>query len=184
MTKNRRTSLKKALFLDRDGIINIDYGYVHKKENFIFTEGIFDLLKLFTGAGYTLFIVTNQSGIGRGYYTEDDFTTLTRWMLEQFALHHIHITQVFFCPHTPEEGCCCRKPAAGMIETYLKKYPIDLENSWMIGDKQSDIDFAHNAKIKHTIAISSKKIDRAEYIFSSIPECKRFLEKNQGRILL
>jgi D-glycero-D-manno-heptose 1,7-bisphosphate phosphatase len=184
MTKKRSAPLKKALFLDRDGIINIDYGYVCRKEDFIFTEGIFELLKLFLHAGYQLFIVTNQSGIGRGYYTQDDFSKLTHWMSQQFALRHIEITQIFHCPHRPEERCTCRKPAVGMIQKYLNEHPIDVANSWMIGDKQSDIDFAHNAKIEHTIAIGNKKIDHAEYNFTSILECKRYLEKNQGKILL
>jgi D-glycero-D-manno-heptose 1,7-bisphosphate phosphatase len=184
MTQNRPTTPKKALFLDRDGIINIDHGYVHHKENFVFTEGIFDLLEIFTKANYTLFIVTNQSGIGRGYYTTQEFASLTQWMLEELALRHIHIAQVFYCPHTPKQGCCCRKPATGMIEEYIKEHPVDFENSWMIGDKQSDIDFAHNANIKHTIAIGDQNIKHAEYIFDSILTCKRFLEKNQGKILL
>jgi D-glycero-D-manno-heptose 1,7-bisphosphate phosphatase len=87
---------QKALFLDRDGIINIDHGYVSKIENFTFSEGIFELLELFIKKGYLLFIVTNQSGIGRGYYTLDDFTILNQWMLKTLKSKNIEIQSVHY----------------------------------------------------------------------------------------
>ena len=172
--------MQKALFLDRDGVINIDYGYVSKVEDFQFTEGIFELLRLFLDRGYLLFIVTNQSGIGRNYYTKDDFLTLTTYMLDEFKKREIEIASIEYCPHAPEERCSCRKPATGMVDTTLAKYKIDLDNSWLIGDKQSDIDLAHNAKIAHTIAIGERKIENATYAFRTILEAKEFLEKNNG----
>ena len=177
-----QASLSKALFLDRDGIINIDHGYVSKIEDFEFTEGIFDLLKLFINEGYTLFIVTNQSGIGRGYYTQKDFTTLTQWMLDAFKKENITIESVEHCPHAPEEKCACRKPNTGMIEAILSKQRVDLKNSWMIGDKQSDIDLAHNATIQHTISIGDRKIHGSELSFASILECCYYFEKHQNKI--
>ncbi|HFU77657.1 MAG TPA: HAD family hydrolase, partial [Epsilonproteobacteria bacterium] len=131
--------MKKALFLDRDGVINIDHGYVFKMEDFVFTKGIFDLLRLFTQHNYLLFIVTNQSGIGRGYYSEKDFQNVTESMLEMLHNEGINITKVYHCPHAPEAKCHCRKPAIGMIADMAKKHAIDFSNSWMIGDKQSDI---------------------------------------------
>ena len=173
----------KILFLDRDGIINIDYGYVYKAKDFTFREGIFELLQLFIKNEYTLYIITNQSGIGRDYYTEDDFQTLTKWMLNIFERKNIHIKKVFYCPHAPEKKCSCRKPATGMIDTLLKEHPIDLKHSWMIGDKQSDIDLAHNAHIAHTIAIGTDTIENSEYSFDDILECKAFFEENQDTIL-
>ena len=172
--------MQKALFLDRDGVINIDYGYVSKIEDFQFTEGIFELLRLFLDRGYMLFIVTNQSGIGRGYYTKEDFLTLTSYMLDEFKKREIEIASIEYCPHAPEERCSCRKPATGMVDNILAKYKIDLDNSWLIGDKQSDIDLAHNAKIAHTIAIGERKIENATYAFRTILEAKEFLEKNNG----
>ena len=174
--------MQKALFLDRDGVINIDHGYVSSIEKFEFTEGIFELLQLFLSKDYLLFIVTNQSGIGRDYYGEEDFHTLTSWMLEEFKKRDIKIASVHYCAHAPEESCSCRKPATGMVDEILKEYQIALENSWLIGDKQSDIDLAHNAKIAHTIAIGEREIENATYGFKSIMACKTFFEKNQSKL--
>ena len=174
--------MQKALFLDRDGVINIDHGYVSTIEKFEFTEGIFDLLRLFLDKGYLLFIVTNQSGIGRGYYSEEDFLTLTSWMLNEFKKEGIEISSVHYCNHAPEENCSCRKPATGMVDAILKERTISLKNSWLIGDKQSDIDLAHNAKIAHTIAIGERDIRSATLSFKTILECKLFLEQNRDKI--
>jgi len=170
---------QKALFLDRDGIINIDHGYVSKIENFEFTEGVFELLHLFIKKGYVLFIITNQSGIGRGYYTLEDFKTLTKWMLKHFKEQNIVIQEVAYCPHAPEEKCHCRKPHTGMIDKILKKYPIDLTHSWLIGDKQSDIALAINSNITNSIAIGDKVLKKSTYTFNSILECKIYIETHQ-----
>ena len=174
----------KALFLDRDGVINIDHGYVSKIENFEFSEGIFEFIKLFHRHGYKLFIVTNQSGIGRGYYTQKDFETLTSWMLEEFTKLGIEILSVEHCNHAPEENCSCRKPQTGMVDRILENYNVDLANSWMIGDKQSDIDLAHNSNIKHTIAIGERKINNVDHVFKTIAECRGYFEENQDKIVL
>jgi len=168
----------KALFLDRDGIINIDHGYVHQIQEFDFSPDIFTLLKLFTKHNYKLFIVTNQSGIERGYYTLQDFQILTEWMLERLRNEDIIIEAVEYCPHTPKVPCNCRKPMTGMVDKILSRYDIDLSNSWLIGDKQSDINLAHNATIAHTIAIGHRVIKESEYKFQTITECKEFFEKN------
>ena len=138
----------KALFLDRDGVVNIDYNYVHKIEDFEFVDDIFEVCKLFGKKGYEIFIVTNQSGINRGYYTKDDFLKLTDWMLERFKENGITVKDVSFCPHTSEQNCSCRKPKPGMLLDLAKRYDIDLKHSFMIGDKQRDIDSAINAGLK------------------------------------
>lgn len=173
---------QKALFIDRDGIINMDHGYVYKIEDFKFTEGIFELLQFFSRQEYLLFIVTNQSGIGRGYYTLEAFKTLTDWMVKTLHENGIDIKEVQYCPHTPTENCHCRKPNTGMIKNILTHYNIDLENSWMIGDKQSDIDLAHNAHIGSSIAIGDKQLEHCDYSFSSIEACTEYLEENRGKI--
>ncbi len=154
----------KAAVLDRDGVINEDFGYVGKIEDFKFKEGIFELLKLLQELGFTLFIVTNQSGIARGYYTEDDFYKLTQWMIEEFKKLGIEIKDVRFCPHHPDitGECECRKPKPGMILDLSEKYGIDLKNSIMIGDSNRDIEAAINAGIKKTYLVENSLFDIIE----------------------
>ncbi|CAA6819242.1 MAG: D-glycero-D-manno-heptose 1,7-bisphosphate phosphatase (EC [uncultured Sulfurovum sp.] len=172
----------KALFLDRDGIINVDHGYVYEIDKFEFTEGLFELLRIFVAKGYLLFVVTNQSGIERGYYSEDDFQTLTKWMLDRLKKEGIEVTSVQFCPHEPQKKCTCRKPKRGMVDKILSQHRIDLANSWLIGDKQSDIDLALNSDIANTIGIGKRTIEKATHTFKTILECKLFLEENQAII--
>jgi len=172
----------KALFLDRDGIINIDHGYVSRPEDFEFSPGIFTLLKLFQKAGYLLFIITNQSGIGRGYYSEKQFLTLTQWMTEKLEKERIHIEKVYYCPHLPDSGCDCRKPNPGMIKKAAKTYDIDLGHSWMIGDKESDIQLAHNAGIGRCIYIGEHVPEGSTIAFPSVEACTSYFQENQDKI--
>jgi D-glycero-D-manno-heptose 1,7-bisphosphate phosphatase len=143
---------KKALFLDRDGVINIEKEYLYKKEDFEFIDGIFELCHYYQNKGYSIFVVTNQSGIARGYYTIKDFENLTHWMVGEFAKQDIEIKKVYYCPHHPDiTGTCdCRKPKPGMILQASKEYGIDLKNSIMVGDKQRDIEAANNAGLQTT----------------------------------
>ena len=150
---------KKIIFLDRDGVINYDYGYVSQIDKFEFIDGVFEACKYFQKLNYEIIIITNQSGIGRGYYSEKEFYTLRQWILNRFKEQEINILKVYFCPHTPEENCRCRKPNIGMIENACKDFDIDLENSWLIGDKITDIQTAINANIKNYILIDSKDPD-------------------------
>jgi len=149
----------RVLFLDRDGVINIDKGYVHKIEDFEFIDGIFELCKEYQEKGYLIIVITNQAGIARGYYTEEDFKKLTDWMLNEFRKRDVIITDVFYCPHHPEftGECECRKPKPGMILEAAKKYNIDLENSVLIGDKITDIIAGEQAKIGMCILVQNNK---------------------------
>ena len=155
--------MQKALFLDRDGVINIDKKYVYKIEDFEFCKGVFETLRHFQSLGYKLIIVTNQSGIGRGYYSEEDFQKLTQWMCE--ALLHVKITidAVYHCPHAPEEHCACRKPKSGMFEEAIRAFDIDVKASWMIGDKRSDIEAARSVGIENTIFLGEARESSAKY---------------------
>ena len=154
----------KAAFLDRDGVINIDKGYVHKIEDFEFKEGIFELLKLLQEKGFTLFVVTNQSGIARGYYTIKEFENLTEYMLNELRKKGIEIKEVAFCPHHPDENCECRKPKPGMILDLAKKYSITLKDSIMIGDKISDMEAGESAGIKKNYLVKDSLYDIIEKI--------------------
>ncbi|WP_457749266.1 D-glycero-beta-D-manno-heptose 1,7-bisphosphate 7-phosphatase [Sulfurimonas sp.] len=151
--------MKKALFLDRDGVVNVEKEYLYKIEDFEFIDGIFDLCQHYQKLGYLIFIVTNQSGIARKYYTEEDFKLLTEWMIQAFKKKNIKITNVYHCPHHPniDEKCACRKPEPGMILAAKKEFDLDLANSLMIGDKERDIDAAINAGINETYLFDETK---------------------------
>jgi D-glycero-D-manno-heptose 1,7-bisphosphate phosphatase len=145
-----------ALFLDRDGVINVDKDYVYQIENFEFVDGIFDVVKQYHEAGYLVIVVTNQSGIARGYYSEQDFLHVSAWMTQQFEAHGGNITHVYYCPHHPEitGSCRCRKPSSGMLIDAKNAYHIDMTRSLMIGDKERDIEAAIGAGIENTILLS------------------------------
>lgn len=144
--------MKKALFLDRDGVINVEKEYLYKQEDFEFIEGIFELCRHYQNLGYLIFVVTNQSGIARKFYTEEDFAKLTQWMQNEFAKRNIIITKVYHCPHHPEisGACACRKPEAGMLFEAADEFDVDLKNSIMIGDKERDIEAGLNAGLRET----------------------------------
>jgi len=171
---------KKVVFLDRDGVINHEVGYLHKIEDFKFIEGVFDACLYFQSIGYQIIIVTNQSGIDRGYYDEGDFHIVNNWMLKQFKNQGIEILDVFFCPHGPESNCDCRKPKPGMFDQAHDKYSIDMSNSWMIGDKEADVQAATTAGIKNTILVKSghaidEKNSNAKFILDSIKQSKKVI---------
>jgi D-glycero-D-manno-heptose 1,7-bisphosphate phosphatase len=162
--------MNKALFLDRDGVINKEKDYLYKVEDFEFIDGVFEALQYFQARDYLLIIATNQSGIARGFYTEEDFLALNQWMLQQFTRNEIHITKVYYSPFHPEHGfgkykkeAFCRKPNPGMILQAKEEFDIDLEKSFLIGDKESDIEAGINAGIKMNILVKSgHRIDPAK----------------------
>ena len=156
----------RALFLDRDGVINIDYGYVSSIEKFEFVEGIFDLVKYAHDKGYLVIVITNQSGIGRGYYTEHEFEELTRWMCGIFKDEGCLITQVYFCPSHPDHGLgkyrvndWRRKPMPGMIIDAARDYDLDLKSSVLIGDKSSDIEAGRSSKVGCNILFQKSLVE-------------------------
>lgn len=145
----------KALFLDRDGVINIDKKYVYKIEDFEFCDGIFELCRYFLAKKYLLFIATNQSGIARGYYKESDFFKLCDYMLKEFTKQGIKIDKIYHCPHL--EGCECRKPKAGMLLKAQDEFNLDMKNSIFIGDNLSDMQAGLNADIGTLILVNEEK---------------------------
>lgn len=140
---------RKALLLDRDGVVNVNHGYVHKPEDCHFVEGIFDLCSAAQRKGYTIVIVTNQSGIARGYYSNTQFTRFSVWIEAQFRAHGIEIRHTYHCPHHPKLSgpCTCRKPKPGMLFKAARDFKINLRNSVMVGDSWSDIVCARTAKV-------------------------------------
>lgn len=149
--------MRKALFLDRDGVINVDKNYVYKITDFEFTGGIFDLCRNYQDRGYLIFVVTNQAGIARKIFSEDDFRILTEWMISKFKEKGINIEKVYHCPHHPDftGDCNCRKPNPGLFLRAEKEYNIDMSESVLIGDKESDILAGEKAGIKTLIYIQA-----------------------------
>lgn len=145
----------KALFLDRDGTVNIEKNYVYKIEDFEFQPGIFDLIQSYQKEGYLIFIITNQSGIAREIYSENDYLQLTNWMLGQFAEEGIMIEKVYHCPHHPDitGPCLCRKPNPGMILEAIETFGIDPKQSVLIGDSERDLQAGQRAGIGKNIYI-------------------------------
>ena len=169
-----------TIFLDRDGIINKEINYLHKIEDFEFIDGIFDACLHFQSLGYKIIIITNQSGISRGYYSVIDYQKVTQWMLDQFKCKNINILDIFHCPHGPDSTCDCRKPKPGMFLKAKTKHNIDMEKSWMIGDKEIDTIAANSAGIDNTILVrSGHRIDEsnsnAKIILDSIQQAKQMI---------
>jgi len=148
------SDLKPALFLDRDGVINLDKGYVAKIADFEWMPGASDCIRTFKARGWYGFVVTNQSGIARGYYTQDDMETLHKWMLKELASQDAHIDRIYSCPYHAEGELAAyrkdsfdRKPKPGMLLQAMAEFPVKREASFLIGDKDTDIQAAHAAGI-------------------------------------
>jgi len=146
---------RPAAFLDRDGVLNVDKGYVHRREDFTWIEGAKEAVKYLNDSGYLVIVITNQAGVARGYYTEQDVNNLHFWMNEELARIGAHIDDFYYCPHHPEAGnscytlkCDCRKPAPGMLLRALNKWYIDKEKSFLVGDTENDLIAAKSVGIK------------------------------------
>lgn len=138
---------RRALFLDRDGVVNIDHGYVCAPVDCQFVEGIFELCQTADRLEFLIFIVTNQAGIGRGYYTEQQFLEFSAWMAREFQRHAVPLAKIYYCPFHPEQGLGhykqesnFRKPGPGMILQAAEEFALDLGRSILVGDKATDIE--------------------------------------------
>ncbi|MGE3488203.1 MAG: D-glycero-alpha-D-manno-heptose-1,7-bisphosphate 7-phosphatase [Nitrospira sp.] len=169
----------RALILDRDGVVNIDRDYVHKIDDFEFIDGVFELCRMAAGQGYLVIIITNQSGIGRGYYTEDDFHRLTDWMKARFEEEGVTVAQVYFCPYHPVHGIgkykqdsYDRKPNPGMIIRAAQDFDLDLSNCILVGDRESDMKAAQTAGVGHKVLYrpegDTDVPTRADYIVNEL----------------
>lgn len=140
---------KKVVFLDRDGTINVDSGFVCSRKNWKWTPGAMEAMKRLQEGGFLLAVVTNQSGIGHGLYTEQDMQKIHKYMRGELSRAGIELAGVFYCPHRRDAGCGCRKPATGMIEQAERQLgPIDYGQSWVIGDKMADVEMGKSKGMK------------------------------------
>ncbi|QYJ80087.1 D-glycero-beta-D-manno-heptose 1,7-bisphosphate 7-phosphatase [Shewanella acanthi] len=179
-------TVNRAVFLDRDGVINKDHGYVHQVDDFEYIEGVFDACLSLKQMGYKLVVVTNQSGIARGMYSEDQFHSLTEWMDWNFADKGVDLDGIYYCPHHAEKGigeykvdCDCRKPKPGMLNDAAKFLKLDLSHSVMVGDKADDMLAAKAAGVPTRILVCSGKDiaddSEATVVLDSIVDVPAFL---------
>ncbi|MBN2009281.1 D-glycero-beta-D-manno-heptose 1,7-bisphosphate 7-phosphatase [candidate division KSB1 bacterium] len=148
-----------AIFLDRDGTINTDISYLHEPEKFELLPGAIEGMKSFRNMGYKIIIVTNQGGIGLGYYTKEDFYRVNRQMMKLLSQHQIMLDKIYFCPHNLSENCECRKPGIALIKRAQHDLNIDMKNSFFIGDSQVDIEAAKNAGLTSILVTNGKDIN-------------------------
>lgn len=153
--------MNKAIFLDRDGTINVDKNYTYRISDFEFIPYAVEGLKLLKEAGYLLIILTNQSGIARGFYTEEDLFALNQWMFQELDRDGIRIDGFYYCPHLPDAtnvdyrlDCDCRKPKLRMFYKAVNEFDIDLNNSFSIGDNVRDLEICKDTNCKGYIICS------------------------------
>lgn len=185
----------RLLLLDRDGIINVDKGYVGSKADFELMPGIIEVITEFANQGFLPVVVTNQSGIARGYYSEQDFAELTRWMQQLFSRYGLPHVPVYYCPHHPEKGqgeyrqpCHCRKPEPGMLRRAAHDLQADLSRSVMVGDSWRDMQAGARAGVKVLCYVSSEaapETDETRYckvyqeasVAQLLPLCQQIIER-------
>jgi D-glycero-D-manno-heptose 1,7-bisphosphate phosphatase len=146
---------KPAAFLDRDGVLNVDRGYVHRPADVTWIEGAPAAVRLLNERGYLVCVVTNQAGVARGYYGEEMVVALHAWMAAELAAYGARVDAFEYCPHHPEGSvsgyamkCGCRKPASGLLTRCFDRFAIDRAQSFLIGDKESDMGAAHAAGVR------------------------------------
>lgn len=153
----------KVVFLDRDGVINkkaADHHYITRKEDFILNPGIFDVCKKLKGKGFRFIVITNQRGIARGLYTENDLHSIHAYMKDELEKRGVPLLDIFFCPHDIN-ACDCRKPQDGMLRQALGLYPIDTERSLLVSDSLEDIEMGKKFGIGRNIFVSSDQPQEA-----------------------
>lgn len=177
--------MKPAIFLDRDGTINIDYNYVHTIDKFHFIDGVIDALAELKKMGFLLIITTNQSGIARGIFSQAQFDVLTEWMDWSLQDRGVDIDGVYYCPHDPlYDECECRKPNSGMLLMAKKDLDIDIANSYMVGDRVSDLLAGKAAGVKRTVlvrtgdTITPEAEKQADWIINSLADLPAQIKSN------
>lgn len=182
-----------AIFLDRDGTLNVDHGYVHEIDNFQFIEGVIEACQALKKMGFALVVVTNQSGIARGMFTEDQFMQLTEWMDWSLADRDVDLDGIYFCPHHPEgsveayrQNCECRKPQPGMLLAAQQELNIDMAASYMVGDKPEDMLAGLAARVGTKVLVRSGKPvteageNSADWVLNSLADLPEAIKKRKS----
>jgi len=138
----------KAVFIDRDGTINVDGPYLSDPEKFKMYSGVCDGIKKLKENGFKIIVITNQSGIARGYFTEKDLDAIHTKMKREFKKFDVELDGIYYCPHHPDDNCNCRKPNTGLFDKAIKNHGVAVKDSYMLGDKMHDIDAGKRVGIK------------------------------------
>ena len=186
-------SKNKAVILDRDGTINVDKGYVHRVEDFTYLEGVIEGLKILQQEGYILIVITNQSGIARGYFSEDDYKKLEKWMINDLKEKDVNISASYYCPHHPQakvdkyrKECDCRKPQLALFEKAISEFDIDTDNLILVGDKERDVAFCKKYQSVKGIVIYSNekhKLNNISYVKGGLLEAAKLITGDADGIL-
>ncbi len=168
--------MEKVIFLDRDGTLNEEVNYLHRKEDLRILPGVMEAVKAFRDRGFKIVVVTNQAGVARGYYNEETVDELHRYMNEQFRAQGAGIDAFFFCPHHPEHGigeykklCHCRKPETGMFERAERLFAVDKAASWLIGDKLIDVPAGRNSGVRTVLVGTGYGAEERRKAVSDLP---------------
>ncbi len=177
---------RRAAFIDRDGVLNEERAFVHRAEDFAFVPGAVEALRMLKAAGYLLVVVTNQSGIARGLYSEADYRALTEHMRAQLAAEGVTLAAVEYCPHLPDapvaryrRECDCRKPKPGMLTRAIRALDIDPQSSFLVGDRLSDIEAGRCAGIGRCFLVRTgypvpdEAAARADGVYDDLLDCVR-----------
>lgn len=161
---SKKQTLSKAIFLDRDGVINFEQGWVYKLKDFKIIEGVIESLKLYQKKKYLLIVITNQSGIGLGLYKHDDVNKIHQYLIKELKKQNITITEIYYCPHHPDNcNCLCRKPGTILLEKAIARFNIDVKKSYFIGDRERDIEAGKKCGIKTILIPSNSSMKRIAY---------------------
>jgi len=181
----RQEAARPAVFLDRDGTINREIHYLHEPEKFELLPGVIEALRSIQGMGYRLIVVTNQPGIGLGYYTKEDFFRVNLAMFKALSEQGILLDKVYFCPHSESEKCECRKPGQALVQRAVDELNVDLRKSWFVGDRPTDVETGKRAGMR-TILLTQKEITKTEdsnqdpdYRCRDLSEAARKIKKYQ-----
>lgn len=175
--------MNKAIFLDRDGTINVEVNFLHECDKVAFIDGVVEALRILKSMGYKLIVISNQSGVGRGYFTINDVNEVNQYINDSLTKLGAGLDAFYVCPHAPSDSCRCRKPGLALYLEAIKDFDIDVAQSFLVGDKESDILAADELGCRYGLLLSGHDIDEsikkkyAGFIFDNLLEFARSIKE-------